>query len=239
MKKLLFIFLFALTLLTPALSLAEDVSVIKSEGIAMKMEDEAEVKKKAIENALKNAIAAALGPIVKKDAAGMNVDFIYSKVNADPRAYVLNFKIVSEGWVAENPAPATGQPTPDAEAPPGIEVFHIWIEATIDTGQLRNVIGNLVTGGQGTTVMTFNLINITDYASYRSLLASLERIPLIKEVSYNSFARGNIVLTAKVAGDVQTLSERINRETDGNFYAAANGPQSIFIKAAPRLIDFE
>ncbi|MFQ5735810.1 MAG: hypothetical protein ACE5GY_02980 [Thermodesulfobacteriota bacterium] len=215
------------------------VAVVRSEGVALRADNIAEVKRKAIDQALNNAVTSTLADLVKKEGLETEFDIAGSGVMADPFSYILNYRILSEGWITHmESVPALAEQIPESynsfeQNPGGIELFHIWIEASVDSGRLQNVLAKAtLTPGRPTTRITLNIMGVTDYPTFKALVASLERIPTIKDISYSSFYRGRVVLSLKSAGDGQTLSERIAREVPGDFAVIPGGPRMIIIRAA-------
>lgn len=220
-------------------ALADEVSVVKAEGTAIRLGDEALIKRAAIDKALKGAVAAALEPILKKEAVQSGTDILEQAIFANPRAFILNYKILSEGWIThmepvsgvlESPSPQLQQDSATA----GLELFHIWIEASIDARQLRGAVGKLSGGNQTIIPVKITILNVTDYNAYRALISALKSITPVRDIAYSSFYRGKILLTAKVSTDTQTLIERIGREAGDGYIVIPGGAQSIIIKPAER-----
>ncbi len=234
MKKytLLFAYIFFI-LIYPALTYAEDWAVVQAEGSVPKSEEKADVKKDALDQALRKAASTALDSLVKKEAVAVDPaqnESIESEIYTNPRNFILNYRIVSEGWIThmDAPAPAATDPTMPNQA--GIEYYHIWIEANIDSAQLRGLVSR-ITQGDTTTFVKLIILGVTDYNSFKNLLTSIDGIAAINDISYDSFYKGKIVLTAKINGNGQGLTERIAREVAGRFVVAPGGPQTILIKA--------
>lgn len=234
MKKypLLIAYIFFI-LVYPAFTYAEDWAVVQAEGSAPKSEEKTDVKKDALDQALRKAVSTARDSLVKKEAIAVNPmqnESIESEIYTNPRNFILNYRIVSEGWITHMSSPA---PVADPAMPnqAGVEYYHIWIEANIDSAQLKNLV-NRVTQGDAASFVKLVILGVTDYGSFKKLLTSIDGIAAINDVSYDSFYRGKIVLTAKINGNGQGLAERIAREVAGRYVVAPGGPQTILIKAA-------
>lgn len=222
MRGLLFALLAALFVF-PAQALSADVTLVQSEGIAAKSDDITEVKRKAMDSALRSAVLESARTILARESLSAPAAEL-EKLASSPRAYVLNYRIRSEGWVThlDSAAPAT----PEA---PGTERYHIWLDASVDTGKLRSAVAGLVSNGESTGQVVINLLDVADYQTFRLLVDSLEKIAFIKELSYGTFSAGRITLTATVAGDPSQLSQRIAREVPEKF-AVIEGAGQIIIK---------
>lgn len=237
MKTIISVVILLLSLLNPAFAAAEDLSSVRSEGIASKSGDFSEVKKNALDQALKNAVISATDAIIKRDSVDINPETAKSAVSSSPRAFVLNYKILAEGWInhmEDIPPVPVVMPEAAGQTPGAMELFHIWIEASVDTALLKNEILRLAGGDSVTSNVKLNILEITDYGEFKTLMASLKRIGIIKDLSYNSFSRGRIEVTATVAGSGGGLSEKVAREAGDGFMVIAGGPNMLIIKPARR-----
>ncbi len=231
----------ALFALTPARAAdtPAGVSVVRSEGVALRSDNIAEVKKNAVDMALKNAAISALGDLVKKEGLDKGFDISNSDMLSDPFSYILNYRILSEGWITHMDAvPSIAAQIPEAytyfeQNPGGLELFHIWIEASVDTLRLQDTLARLsVAPNRPTIDITLNIVGVNDYATYKSLVSSLDLVPEIKDVSYSSFYRGRIALRIKSTDDGKTLSPKIAGQIPGNFAVIPGGSRTIIIRAA-------
>lgn len=219
-------------------SAQEGVSAVKSEGVAIRAENIAGVKKNAIDQALKNAVASTLNGLIKAEGLE-DFDLAAIGILSAPFSYVLNYRILSEGWITHmESVPPIASQLPESygsfgQNPGGLELFHIWIEASVDSMRLHNDLSKLTLRQEKPAArITLNIIGVNDYATWRSLVDSLGQIPSIKDVSYSSFSRGRIVLALKSTGDGQTLSERIAGKIPGDFAVIPASERVIIIRAA-------
>lgn len=239
MRFLISLILLAFALLPPAFATADDLLAVKAEGVASKSGDVAEVKRKALDQALKNAVLSAADAVIKRDSVDINPDTAKASVSSSPRAFILNYKILAEGWINHMedmpPAPAD---LPDAseQTPGAVELFHLWIEASVDTVQLKSEILRLAGVSEATSTVKLNILDLTDYASFKTLMASLKRVGMIKDLSYGAFSRGRIEVTAKVTGPSNALSEKVAKEAGDGFMVIANGPGMLIIRPARRTL---
>jgi len=236
LKKYLFLAAYIFFILVyPAFVYAEERAAVQAEGSVQKSEEKTDVKKEALDQALRKAVSTALEALLKKEAIAVNPvqnESIESEIYANPRNFILNYRIVSDGWLTHMADPNTA-PAPDPTMPnqAGVEYYHIWIEANIDSAQLRNLVGR-ITQGEGASFVKIIILGVTDYRAFKGLLASIEGIAAINDISYDSFYRGKIVLTAKINGSSQNLTERIAKEVAGKYAVAPGGQESIVIRAA-------
>lgn len=237
MKRLAALIMLLLALAVPALAVAEDLNAVRSEGIASKSADFNEVKRKALDQALKNAVITATDTIIKKDSMDINPEAARAAVSSSPRSFVLNYKILAEGWInhmEEVPPVPTDLPDASEQTPGAVELYHIWIEASVDAGQLKNELLRAAGGDTVTSTVKLNILDLVDYGAFKNLMTSLKRIAAIKDLSYNSFSRGRIEVTATVSGPAAGLSEKVAREAGDSFRVIAGGPNMLIIKPAGR-----
>lgn len=226
LKKALFAVLASLAFILPGAAFSGDVTLVQSEGIAAKSDDIAEVKRKAMDNALRAAVLDSAKSILARESLNAPTASLEA-IAASPRAYILNYKIRSEGWITHmDSAPQTVSSEASAI---GTELYHIWIDASVDTSALRAAVVKLVSTDAITSQVVINILDVRDYPSFRLLVDSLQKIAFIKEVSYGSFTSGRITLTATIAGDAYSLAGRIAREVPEKF-AVMEGAGQIIIR---------
>ncbi|MBI4948959.1 MAG: hypothetical protein HY955_02300, partial [Deltaproteobacteria bacterium] len=92
--------IFVLSLALPAFTgVAGAAMAIKAEGASTRANDAAEEKRRAIDKALKNAVTEALYTVVKAEGLELDRPLAEKEILSAPRSYILNYKVVSEGWV--------------------------------------------------------------------------------------------------------------------------------------------
>jgi len=237
-KKLTAFLTLAVLVLFASMAHASDVAVVKSEGVALRANNIAEVKRKAIDHALKHAVISSLDKMV--EAEGLeDFDAASSGLLKDPFSYILNYRIMSEGWITHMESiPQIAEDLPEAydafgASPGGLELYHIWIEASVDEARLAGALASLTTSQKApTSRITLAIVGVDDYATFRTLVASLERVSAIKDISYSSFYKGRTLLTLKAVGSGEALSERIAREVPVDFAVIPGGSRTIIIRAA-------
>lgn len=220
MKKAIFSIVAAL-LLFPQAAFAGDIELVQAEGTAVKADDITEVKKKAMDQALRQAVLDSAKSLLAKESLGAPANVLES-IAASPRSYVVNYKIRSEGWI-------THMDSAQQEGATGTELYHIWIDASIDADALRAAVSKLVSMGGSTGQVTINILDVKDNPTFKLIVGLLQKIASIKEVSYNSFASGRITLTAIVSGDAPSIAGRIAKELPEKF-AVMEGAGQIIIR---------
>lgn len=213
---------------------AIDSLQVKAEGMATRFEDKADVKKRAIDRALAEAVTSAIAILETDGALRGTPDELRKKAASNAQVYVLDYKIVAEGWLTHldmTPPPsiddsATAQPV---AASPGVEVFHIRLEASIDAAQLKKA---LLTGEKDASAhiegLTFVLLDFSDYAGHKEVIAALEKTAQIKDLTYLSFYRGKTVLAANATVDAHVLVRQLARDLQG-CCAVVSGASGIIV----------
>lgn len=183
------------------------------------------------------------------------------KVMADPLKYVLNYKILASGWIThfempeafddasimdEEAADANREAvdTPadesaiDDEARPvvlartGVEFYHLWVEASVDADALRDEVFKLSSRGiEDSTEIEIFVLDVTDHSVLKALKDKLDKIDIVKTISYGSFSKGVATFTAEVAGTGHSLFERLGSELTGDFVLIPGGVERVIIKA--------
>lgn len=228
---------------------AGDVVVVQAEGTAVKGEEAKDAKKSALDLALKNAVMEALTIINSPDITSADPIVVEAEITGNPLRFVLNYRILSEGWVSGDSVGEEGEeghasiePNPlmveggdgksweDPWATPE-QIYHIRIEASVDTLQLRSAVSRVLSREEGISPITIVLLDAVEYPLYRSFGDTLGRIPMIKDVSYKSFYRGRIVLQVKASGSAMDLKQKLAREIGHNFAIQFGGPQTLTVRA--------
>lgn len=233
MKRYFLIFTFALALVLPSLALSADMQAISSEGTAAKSDDIADVKKRAIDHALKNAVTEALNSILSKESLSAP-DSVMQSLLANPRSYVTTYKIRSEGWVTHMDLIPAGALPDGVSSAAGTELYHIWIEASVDRDALRDAITKFLAINESAGPLVINILDVRGYAEFRALVTSLQKIAVIKDLSYNSFSNGRITMLAVASGSASNLAARIARELPEN-YTVVDGAGQIIIRPSAGL----
>lgn len=244
MKKLLSAVAFAVLLAAALPAQAETVSV-RAEGMAVKTEGAVDVKRTAIDNALRFAVTAAVDMMIDRATAEANYDHIEAGVYSRARSYVVNYRIITEGWMKQPSAGAdTGPPAgidPYAlpqtfrTEPQDIEIYQVLLEATVDSRELRAAIDRIIVPANGKVVaITVKIIEVTDYPEYKGILSAIKRAPNMRGLSYDSFFRGRVVLVARTSTNVQTFLEAVEREAGEAYEVMPGGPKVIIIKPSRR-----
>lgn len=230
MRRIFILFFALFTLLQPFTADAREIEAVKAEGTAVRSDDAADVKRKAIDQALKNAVGEALESLLAKESADSNLSAVEPAITASPRSFILNYRILSEGWINHmDQVPAISENLPEgATQATGTEVYHIWIEASIDNAALLAEVTKLTAVAGFDNEITLNILGVRDFKTYREIKSSLERIATIKDLSYESFLNGRIVLTARTSGSARALTERIAKEVS-EYFAVIEGSETMIV----------
>ena len=254
-KGLTFIFALALGLALSALvtdvrAKTGDIVTVHAEGAARQTEKGPDVKKTAIDQALKNAVAEALEEVIERERVEVDPSVIETGIYSNAIDFVVNFKIISEerktelveaegvdegDGALEAEAPEEGGPVEGEEvAPVVLETYFIWIEAKIDTLRLSNALGKIVLEEERiSSKLKLVLLDINDYETYTKIVDALGRIAMLHDLEYGSFSPGRFTMTAKPATGIRSLVKSISTAAGPDFIVVGGGRRLIIIKAYP------
>ncbi len=237
LKSFILLIVFVLSLALPAFTdVAGAAMAMKAEGASTRANDATEEKRRAIDKALKNAVSEALYAVMKSEGLDLDRSLADKEILSNPRSYILNYKVVSEGWVTHmGPTPSIVDNLPEERDAGGIELYHIWIEASVDDEAMRASLGKLM-AGPALSDVSITILDVTEYQAFSGLLVTLRRIALLSDLAYGSFQRGRVTLKARSATSLQALSERISKEIPAGYLVLSGGSSTIVIKAETKAI---
>ncbi|WKZ32753.1 MAG: hypothetical protein QY316_12715 [Thermodesulfobacteriota bacterium] len=213
---------------------AADIVVIPSEGTAARSDDMARMKRSALDGALVNAVRDAVNSILVKESL-VAPEAVLKDMTSSPGAYVLNYRIRSEGLVMHMDALPAGGPLPvDASPGAGVEFYHVWIDASVDRDALRDAITKYLAVSAYQSPLVINIIDVVDYGTFNGLLSSIRKIAVIKHLSYRSFSPGRVTLLAETGASARMLAARIANEVPEKF-AVVEGAGQIIIRPSEGL----
>ena len=132
---------FILALISVESEAREEPSIkkVRGEGVSIQLNDEQEVRATAIDDALKKAIVAAYESLVGDAGPSEETALLSESVFAAPLNYVLDYRVLSEGWIRHlviepglpTPPPVPKAPisVPDNDNIPGIADGEFGVEA--------------------------------------------------------------------------------------------------------------
>ncbi len=228
---------------------SKDIITVTTSGAAQQSVETPDIKKAAIDQALKNAVADVLEKVVERERVDVDPTSVETEIYSNAVDFIKNYKVLSEEQTVETieapvTEPATEEPSKKksgAAAPQQLDVvtYHIWIEAVIDITSLRAALGNIVIiDDEFAQSISLIVLDLPDYGAYRSLLASLERIIMIRSISYDSFTANRYAFTLKPTGSINKLMRRITEEVGPGYIVTGTKNRNIIIKAEPATISF-
>ncbi len=151
MKILLAIFASFFLLATAQFAGAGEVSIIKIEGFAKKAEFAGDTKKEALERALRGSVEMAVKEVMKGEDILENAELIEERIYPNPMNYILNYKILSEGWIThfdlpdENAEPEgiDGEEASEGDAMGGVELV-VGVDGELVAVPVEGAIGDVV-----------------------------------------------------------------------------------------------
>lgn len=234
---------------------AGDTVVVHAEGAAIRTATVPNVKKAALDQALKNAVAEALESVIEREHVDVDPSIIETSIYSNAVDFVVNFKIITEERKTElvmppEPAPseaegvgieagaAVSTAEPEEIEPVVVETYFVWIEASIDTVRLSDALGKIVLEEERvSSTLTVVLLDIVDYETYTAIMSALGRIAMLHDITYGSFYPGRFTLSARPAADIRSLVKSISTTAGPDFIVVRGGPRTIIIKAYPKTIE--
>lgn len=217
----------------PALCAAAEHGGVIAEGMAIKTEEKADYKKKALQDAHKMAVAEAMEKMLSDSApvARQGMAAVEPRILNNAGSYILTYKVLSEGWLThsdiEMPAPAAGDKLSAPQAGTGVEAYHVRIEAGVDMARLKSDMVRYSDEGAPAMpleTITVTLVDVPDYKTYSEIMAAIERVGLIKDPVVSSLYRGRVRLTAAAKGGDRAVIERLAKElSEGYAVIPASG----------------
>ena len=230
----------------PAWSRPGDIITVHSEGAARQTERGPDVKKAAIEQALKNAVAEALEAVIERERVEVDPSIIETGIYSNAIDFVVNFKIISEERKTELIEPEPPEPKKAAgeeggvaavaeeEEPLVLQTYYVWIEANIDTVRLSDALGKIVFEEKWiSSKITLVLLDIADYETYTKIVDALGRIAMLHDLNYGSFSPGRFTMSARPAANIRSLVKSISEAAGPDFIVVGGGRRLIIIKAYP------
>lgn len=224
-----------------------EIIMITAEGAAQKSVETPNIKSAAIEQALKNAVAEVLESVIERERVDVDPTIVETEIYSNAVDFIKNFKVLSEESTVEtvlvplaesskeNAAETTEEPQPTE-----VVTYHIWVEAAVDTTSLRRALGKILFADEEfTESISLVLLDLTDYREYRTLLTSLERITMIRDIRYDSFTANRYAFTLDPTGSMSELMRRIAEEVGGDYIVTGTKSGTIIVKAMPTTISFK
>lgn len=211
-------------------AVAEDIILIKAEGTAPRIDDVAEAKKNALNDAIKNAVTQAAKSLYAMASNEEAKDEAIAAALSDPGRFIDNYRILSEDTGA-----AEGATAAEKSSAAGTEVLHIWIELTINSGQLKQALG--LTGAaetQSLRSIKVTVLDIVDYSTFSSIISALKNPAFAREVRYESFLRGRIRLTIKTTEDAPLLRENLSAALTDALIAVVSSEREVIIRPSQK-----
>jgi len=211
MKKLSAIFAAFLLLATAQFAGAGEVSIIKIEGSAKKAEFAGDTKKEALERALRGSVEMAIKEVMKGEDILENAELIEERIYPNPMNYILNYKILSEGWIThfdlpgenaepEGPDGIDGEEPSEGDAMGGVELIigldgelvAVPIEGAIDDAEVEEVGGEVE----------------VDVAAQQQV-AALETLPAKETVVVKRHRKGSLAESSFFTPSAEDISQGV------------------------------
>ncbi len=245
-----------------SVSWADEV-VVKAEGYAPWNEDESTTKKSALDNALKESLLNVIKDYVDEELIADNESLLEARVYKNLLHYIMNYKIVSMGWVTHFDMPhlaaaeaakaeeakenepslidpvandtgevidpgadevdgaSSGKVEDEEEQEEddigllsrggGVNAYHIWVEATVDSEELKNDINRLFGVKEAaTSIIELVVFGLNDYPAFEEFKETLMLTEVVNDITYKAFSRGKVVLSVEINGVAEGFGDKLN-----------------------------
>jgi hypothetical protein len=108
----------------PGVASAGDTVVVHAEGAAIRTDEVPDVKKAALDQALKNAVAEALESVIEREHVKVDPSIIETSIYSNAVDFVVNFKIITEERKTELVMPPLPEPAPVTAGEEGADIEH-------------------------------------------------------------------------------------------------------------------
>lgn len=225
--------IFALALARP--SFAEETLTIKAEGWAPYKADSAESKTKALDLGLRNAVTKALETVSSRESLAANSELLDSAIYSVPKEFIIAYRIFSEGILTHTDS--LPQMPEDwlvnlERGPAGVQLYHVWIEATIDMTKLKGAASKVtLPGNEVATRITIVILDVKEYSAFEQLRSRLQGMSEIRgRLEPESFHNNRFALSAITTSTPQALAETIRRQLGSGYMVTAYPPKTVVIK---------
>ncbi len=106
----------------PGVASAGDIVVVHAEGAAIRTAAVPNVKKAALDQALKNAVAAALESVIEREHVEVDPSVLETSIYSNAVDFVVNFKIITEERKTELVMPPLPEPAPVTAGEEGVGI---------------------------------------------------------------------------------------------------------------------
>lgn len=162
---------------------------------------------------------------VDGDTSALNVEDV-----SDIRQEVIDTPVIDDATAAEGDE--MDEVRPAVLARTGVEFYHLWVEASVDADSLRDEVFKLTSRGiEDSNEIEIFVLDVTDHSVLKALKDRLDKIDIVKTVSYGSFSKGVSTFKAEIVGTGHSLFERLSGELTGDFVLIPGGAERVIIKA--------
>ncbi|MCK4738586.1 MAG: hypothetical protein KAT46_01435 [Deltaproteobacteria bacterium] len=230
---------FVLVFALPSGAYSEEKPVIvEAEGFARKSSSgEYRTTQLARDEAVKGSVLVALRLFMDEVLLIENMDFIESNILASSSKYVLNYRILYQGWITHYDLPeeteveetkettaSEGKKTSSSAAADGVPAYHTKVEARVDISTLKKDIKKFVfIEDYEVSDIEIIIFGVEDYKDFEEIKSRLLLVPGIKELSYKSFFRRKTVMTAMVTLPFNEIFNALRKEFASNFSVIPTG----------------
>jgi len=231
---------------------------VKGEGYAVKFDSTSDMRRLAVESAYKSAVAAAIKQIVGEGVYKNQSDIFAVEIVPKAESFVTEYKVLSIGWMRHFDMPEaealikSAGSNVDAESGKKIEeggpdettggaeganeggvmAMHVVIEAKVDLKALTKDVRRFAAvpdEKSGTVILT--IIGLGANAEFEELKERISKLDYIVSLSYSSFTKSKITLSALTSETGSAFYERMSKDLGSDYAVIPGGENKVIIKS--------
>ncbi|MBI5232767.1 MAG: hypothetical protein HY880_00260 [Deltaproteobacteria bacterium] len=198
-------------------------TVVEAKGTIVSGYDHADTRNRSIDAALRTALETALSSFMTADLMEFYSEALEIKIYANSRAYIVNYKIVSEGRgrVIE-PLSTENTPTKDS--------YSVVVEAGVDMVRLKKDVRMMTSQMEESNVVSMVLLDAKNYTVFESLKSMLLKMENVKAVTLNSLYRDMFVMDVEIVGTPVEFARTFEKMAGDDFDVVPAGAGRIMVK---------
>ena len=162
--------------------------------------DTADPGNAALGDALRKAVAKAVESLAPKGGVDAALLILDDKIYSNASRYIVNYRILSKEIIEDENSIAEG----------GVPVYNVSIEADIAIELLtKDLIAAGILHEAEVKKIAVSIFGLRNYKMFELFKKNVRGIKGVKDISYNSFAKGTIEMFVDMAGDAATLKQAL------------------------------
>lgn len=173
---------------------------IEAMGSVAVYENIADADRLSVEDAFRKAVAKVTESIIPAGQLDALIPVLDEKIYGNANRYILNYRLISKETMEDEFSVAEG----------GVSIYNAYIEADIDVGLLTKdlISAGIIREGE-VKIVPITILNLESYRGFELFKNNVAKARGVKNIRYNSFARGKIELIVETTEGAQALQQEI------------------------------